>query len=273
MDGEQGPGQQEAVWDLAVNPTREEDTLGLPPLDSGSERDKLREETKSDTSLTTWRTLADTRSKGFKWKDGLAFLTVTDPTFQSVEVLVLPTSFRANVLRTAHDGTGHLGHRKVLQLVKRKFVWPLLARDVTVYCKSCVTCQTCSRASARKAPMVERPVLSEPFEQMAFDLVGPLPKAKGGFRFVLTAVCMAMKWPEAIPLKSVTAKAVAEGMVNIFSRTAIPLQILSDQGSQFLSSLVKELCRLLGIQQLRPRLIIRKQMEPWNECTQLSKEC
>ena len=99
--------------------------------------------------------------------------------------------------------------------------------------------------------MVERPVLTEPFEQMAFDLVSPLPKAKGGYRFVLTAVCMATRWPEAIPLKSITARAVAEGMVNIFSRTAIPLQILSDQGTQFLSSLVKDLCKLLGIQRLK----------------------
>ena len=102
------------MWDLAVNPRREENRLGLPPLDSGSERDKLREETKSDTSLATWRILADTKSKGFKWKDGLVFLTIMDLTFQSVEVLFFPMSFRAKVLRTAHDGTGHLGHRKVL---------------------------------------------------------------------------------------------------------------------------------------------------------------
>ncbi len=68
---------------------------------------------------------------------------------------------------------------------------------------------------------------------------------------MLTAVCMATKWPEAIPLKNVMAKTVAEGMVDIFSRTAIPLQILSDQGTQFLSALVEELCSLLGIQQLK----------------------
>ena len=47
-----------------------------------------------------------------------------------MEALVFPTSIWAKVLRTAHDGTGHLGHRKVLQLVKRKFVWPLLARCI-----------------------------------------------------------------------------------------------------------------------------------------------
>ena len=93
--------------------------------------------------------------------------------------------------------------------------------------------------------MVERPVLTEHFEQVAFDLVGPLPKAKGGYRYGLTCICMATKWPEAIALKS---KAVAEGMI---SRTALPYVLLTDQGSQFVGKLMAELCSLLGIQQLR----------------------
>ncbi len=50
--------------------------------------------------------------------------------------------------------------------------------------------------------MVERPVLSQSFEQIALDLVGPLPKGKGGARFILTAACMATRWSEAIALKS-----------------------------------------------------------------------
>ena len=52
---------------------------------------------------------------------------------------------------------------------------------------------------------MEREVLTEPFEVIAFDIVGPLPKGKGGCRFVLTAICMASKWPEAIPLRTITA--------------------------------------------------------------------
>ncbi len=48
-----------------------------------------------------------------------------------------------------------------------------------------------------------------------------------------------------------TAKAVAESLWSIFSRTAIPEKILSDQGAQFCSRLVKELCELLGIKRLR----------------------
>ena len=75
-------------------------------------------------------------------------------------------------------------------------------------------------------------MLTEPFEALAFDIVGPMPKGKGGCRFLLTAICMASKWPEAIPLRSITAKAVAEGMIEIFARTGIPLQLLTDQHRQ-----------------------------------------
>ena len=94
-------------------------------------------------------------------------------------------------------------------------------------------------------------MLTEPFEALAFDIVGPMPKGKGGCRFLLTAICMASKWPEAIPLRSITAKAVAEGMIEIFARTGIPLQLLSDQGSQFVGSLVTKLCRNLNIDKIK----------------------
>ena len=95
---------------------------------------------------------------------------------------------------------------------------------------------------------MEREVLTEPFEVMAFDIVGPMPKGKGGSRFLLTAICMASRWPEALPLKSITAKSVALGMVEIFSRTGILLQLLTDQGAQFVGSLVTQLCRDLHIE-------------------------
>ena len=53
--------------------------------------------------------------------------------------------------------------------------------------------------------MVARPALTQPFESVAFDLVGPLPKGKGGHRFILTYVCLATKWPEAVPVRSVSS--------------------------------------------------------------------
>ncbi len=78
-----------------------------------------------------------------------------------------------------------------------------------------------------------------------------MKKGKGGCQYLLTSICLASKWPDAVPLRRITAKSVAEGMWEVFSRTGIPDQILTDQGSQFMSKLLKELCEIVQVQQIR----------------------
>ena len=51
-------------------------------------------------------------------------------------------------------------------------------------------------------------------------------------------------------LKSTEAETVAEALVTMFSRVGIPEEILSDQGSQFLGGVMKEVSRLLSINQM-----------------------
>ena len=73
--------------------------------------------------------------------------------------------------------------------------------------------------------MVKRSILTMPFESLAVDIVGPFPKCKGGVRYVPTTLCLATKWPDAVPLQSVTAKAVMKGLWQIFSQMALPMSI------------------------------------------------
>ena len=189
--------------------------------------------------------------QGIVWKDGLLMQSVTTQVLESVLVLVLPKALRPKVLQLAHDDLGHMGARRVKSVLKARFSWPGLGKDVVEYCRSCPSCQVCAKGPARKVPMMERRVLSEPFEVMGFDLVGPMPKGKGGCTYLLTAICMATKWPEAIPLKSITAKSVAVGMMEIFSRTGIPLQMVTDQGTQFVGKVMEHLCSSLHIDKLK----------------------
>lgn len=53
-----------------------------------------------------------------------------------------------------------------------------------------------------------------------------------------------------MPLKRVDAKSVAEGMLDIFARTGLPTEILTDQGSVFVGRFMKEMCELLGIKHI-----------------------
>ena len=228
-----------------------EDDISIPPVAAGnSDRAALVAETLTDPTLEGWRKGAEKGGEGLEWKNGLLFRTVADHDSESICLLALPESRRKRVLELAHERLGHMGARRVKSLVRQKFAWPGMGQDVIRHCRSCVLCQKGAKTPARKVPLIERAVLSEPFEVMAVDLVGPFPLGKGGFRYLLTAVCMASKWPEAIPLKKMTAMAVAEGLVEIFSKTGIPLQLVSDQGTQFVGKVVRQLCKCLHIEKI-----------------------
>ncbi|KAJ8020220.1 hypothetical protein HOLleu_39750 [Holothuria leucospilota] len=60
----------------------------------------------------------------------------------------------------------------------------------------------------------------------------------------------ATRYPEAEALKTIETEVVAESLVNMFSYLGIPQEMLTDQGSQFVSGLMKEVCRLLSIRKL-----------------------
>lgn len=102
-----------------------------------------------------------------------------------------------------------------------------------------------------RAPLIPLPIIGEPFQRIAMDVVGPLPRTNKGNRFILVISDYATRYPEAIPLRSVTAHNVAEVLVDIFARHGIPEEILTDQGTNFTSALLGELYKLIGVRALR----------------------
>lgn len=61
----------------------------------------------------------------------------------------------------------------------------------------------------------------------------------------------ATKYPDVFPLKSINAKSVALCLVQLFSRVGFPHEILTDQGTTFMSTLQRQVYQLLGIRSLR----------------------
>lgn len=86
---------------------------------------------------------------------------------------------------------------------------------------------------------------------IAMDIVGPLPRSKSGHKYILVLCDYANRYPEAIPLRSIDAEHVAEELIKVFARVGIPQEILTDQGSNFMSQLLAELYRLLHVHSIR----------------------
>ena len=226
----------------------------LPDIAGGeSERSQLIEEQSKDESLKDLMEWAKKGEKGYALENGLLIHTLITPAEQVHKRIVVPTNRRNDLLKLAHSSIlgGHFSHTKITELLNRKFTWPCMSVDAKKICSQCVPCQKASRAGVGKAPLKPLPVIDVPFSKLAFDLVGPLTRTKSGYRYLLTSICLASKYPEAIPLKRVDVESVAEGLCEVFSRTGIPDQILTDQGSVFTSKLVKQLCHILNIKHIK----------------------
>ena len=76
------------------------------------------------------------------------------------------------------------------------------------------------------------------------DFVGPLPRTQRGNRFILTICDYATRYPEVIALPSTDACRVAQELVASFAWVGIPEEILTDQGSNFMSALLGEVYHL-----------------------------
>ena len=169
------------------------------------------------------------------------------------KLLVVPLKCRLTVLNTAHENmlSGHFSARKTDLKIRDHFYWPSMCSDIKLYCRSCDICQRFRKSGVKKAPMEKMPIITEPFLKVTIDLIGPLsPPSERGHKYVLTLIDCATSFPEAIPLKNIDTISVAEALIKIFSRVGIPKQIHSDLGTQFVSDLMKEINRLLGIQPL-----------------------
>ena len=170
-----------------------------------------------------------------------------------MEQVVLPRQCRRAVLELAHTIPlgGNLGKKKTTEKIRRRFYWPTLFRDVADFCRSCDQCQKAGHRRVRRVTMMPLPVITEPFDRIAMDIVGPLPRSRAGHRYILVVCDYATRYPEAVAMRSIDAEHVAEELVRIFARVGLPREILTDQGTNFTSELLEEIYHLLHIGSLR----------------------
>ena len=162
-----------------------------------------------------------------------------------IDRVVVSEAYRPEILR--------LGHSIPLAgRIYRHFTWPHLYLEVKDFCATCPQCQLVARKSIMsRAPLNPVPIVSEPFKKIAIDLIGELPKTKTGYKYILTLVDYATRYPEAIPLKTTHSRVIAEALISVFSRVGLPNEIVSDQGSNLIGELMTQLYELLGISHIK----------------------
>ncbi|KAI2644621.1 Retrovirus-related Pol polyprotein [Labeo rohita] len=222
--------------ELTIRPVLGEETdINNPHETLGVDRDQLIAAQKIDPSLTPCFDAAldcnqvpDVRIAYYcdndvlmrRWK-----LENDDSDCREVHQIVLPAAYRPQVLKLAHENVlaGHLG-------VKKPF-----------------TISGKPNQKVAVAPLHPVPVKAEPFGRLILDCVGALPKTKSGYQYVLTIMCTATRFPEAIPLRTIKSPVVIKALVKFCTTFGLPKEIQTDQGSNFTSKIFTQTLAALGV--------------------------
>jgi len=87
---------------------------------------------------------------------------------------------------------------------------------------------------------------------VAMDILGPFPESPTGNRYILVVADYFTRWSEAYPIPNQEAATVARKLTDeFFFRYSVPEQLHSDQGRNFESQVIGEVCKLLGVDKTR----------------------
>lgn len=187
--------------------------------------------------------------KKLELKDGVLYRKCIDHG-SKVHQLVLPQQFRDRALRGIHDEIGHLGAERAVSLARARFYWPKMAKAIE---EKCQTCERCFRrkASPQKAAPMQNIQTTYPLELVCMDYLSIEPDSHDT-RNILVITDHFTKFAIAIPTRDQKAKTIAKALwENLIAPYGFPSRLHSDQGRDFESHTIKELCSIIGAEKVR----------------------
>jgi hypothetical protein len=161
-------------------------------------------------------------------------------------------TLRLRIVRSHHDvpTAGHPGRAKTFDLMKRRYYWPSLQRDVEHYVANCHTGQR-AKASCHSpyGILYPLPVQQCPWREISMDFMTGLPNSNG-FDAIWVVVGQLTKLRHFAPYSTtIDAEGLTElFLTHIFHLHGLPETIVSDRGPQFVTRFWKHLCHSLKIE-------------------------
>ena len=142
-----------------------------------------------------------------------------------------------------------VGKTLAIKIKRQGFFWPTMVEGCDKHSRNCSRCQNHAPNIKRPAEELSSVSTPYPFMKWSMDIVGPMPTAPGGLKFLLVLTDYFSKWieVEAFPLiKDIDVQTFV--WKNIICHFGIPSEIVADNGSQFVSKRFRQFCINQGIE-------------------------
>ncbi|MBW0506936.1 hypothetical protein O181_046651 [Austropuccinia psidii MF-1] len=156
-----------------------------------------------------------------------------------------------DILQKHHDSplAGHPGQEKTLKVIKRNFYWAGRNQVIKDYVSSCQQCSRKKNIHHKKFELLKPlQIPSGPWNSLSKYFITQLPLSRK-FDSILVVLDKFSKMAIFIPIYStITALDLAQIFIShVFSKNGLPISIVSDRGSLFVSSFWTQLCQKLKI--------------------------
>ena len=188
----------------------------------------------------------------FEIEDSLLYLKTVNAYGKTTYRICLPPTYYHKALILAHSipSSGHAGENNTIERLKSFAYWPTMVKDAKAYVKSCEVCLKTKPYKGPKAPTLRNPEVTRPWQRLNLDLIGPLPISSEGNKYILSVINVMTRYAVAVPIPDKSAATVARAfLTNVVGPFGPPESIYSDSGTEFTSSITKEVLRWLGIHQ------------------------
>lgn len=164
--------------------------------------------------------------------------------------LIVPLQMRSQILKESHDlpCSSHGGIAKTTSRIKLRYYWPSMIKDIKQYVRVCEVCQTTKIPNITLRHEMGAPKqVTKPWEMVSIDLIGPLPRSKKGYTYLLVLIDIFTKFILVRPLRQATSVSVISFLEENFLTFSVPRVIISDNGSQFVSKAYKTFMDEFGV--------------------------
>ena len=169
---------------------------------------------------------------------------------QKFLALVIPKSLKYTVLVETHDKLGHQGNFHTYCPIKRQYYWKGMNKDIRKYIANCTLCHR-EKAKIQHYPLQMMEIADMPFDKIAIDLVTECDTLTSGNKHILTIIDHLNGWPKANHIPDKTADTIVSTFINKYLPVHMcPWYILSDNGMEFKTSLMKQVLQQLGIDRI-----------------------
>uniref|UniRef100_A0A1B6IQT6 RNA-directed DNA polymerase n=1 Tax=Homalodisca liturata TaxID=320908 RepID=A0A1B6IQT6_9HEMI len=157
--------------------------------------------------------------------------------FKGKWLIVIPESVIKPLILECHLYYLHCGAKKCFLLLRENFIFKNMHRTIRQLLSSCDKCQRCKINNHPLNSQAKGVKCREKNDQLAVDIIGPLPTSVGNTKYMLIVIDIFTKFVKLYPLQRATTRSILHKLFHHhFPNYGFPKRIQSDNGTQFKSN-------------------------------------